>query len=115
MGRNIAFTFTGLAFTGLGIVLFYLFLISLNENGNLTYLIGFLLAFGAGIYLFIQVTKDSPSKNTTITAAVSQEASEKAFATKTNLIKEYERIDNQRNKMKMLEAAGSLASESEGK
>ncbi|MGH7203494.1 MAG: hypothetical protein ACREHC_03565 [Candidatus Levyibacteriota bacterium] len=108
-------TFVGIGAAFVGIALFYFFLLSLNTNGNMFFFIGAILLLGIAVYLFISVTKEKTNKETMIIAPITKEDAERNFATKTNLVNEYEKIDDSRNKMKMLEAAGASASDATNK
>lgn len=112
MLKQSLFTLAGILLSIVGIISFYFWLQSLNDNGNLLLLVVTLLAFGASVYLFIRATRDE-SKEKSFMQPVTKELAKKNFTTKTDLINEYEKIDEARSKMKMLEAAGSVASEEE--
>ncbi|MGI8419597.1 MAG: hypothetical protein ACR2LN_03035 [Candidatus Levyibacteriota bacterium] len=115
MGKKILLTFVGIGASFGGIVLFYLFLISLNDHGNILLLLGMLLLFGLAVYLFIYVTKEKSNNEVMSIYSITKEAAEKNFAAKTKLVNEYEKIDDSRNKLKMLEAAGASASDATNK
>lgn len=111
MGKQILLTIAGIGAVAIGILLLYFFLISLSTNGNYFYFTGSLLLTGLAVYLFIRVTNNTPNKAPSSIVSVSKEDIAKTFEEKNKLINQYGKIERTRAQLKMLEAAGSSASD----
>jgi Gpi18-like mannosyltransferase len=90
--------------------LFTLFLMSLNENGNVFYLVGSLTSMCVMVYCFINANRfNEPDPYASIKPL--GEKKENFLETNNAMIKEYNQTEKTKERLHMLELAGSANKE----
>ena len=105
MRTQILFALLGTVMFLVSIVLFYLFLMSLQDNANFFLFAGFLLCVGIAIFSSFKATKsEKPSEQPLIQTKTDEAPS--VVDKNNDMIKQYNQTAKAREELRMLELAG---------
>lgn len=115
MVRIISQTLLGLALAFGGIVLFYLYIIGLNEGSNPLLIIGSIPLVGGGAFILFRAGESDATVTKTKVAMpnlqgkFAESGLDKRIQKNNNLTKEWKKTDDARNRLRMLELAGDAS------
>jgi hypothetical protein len=105
MRTQILFALLGTIMLLVSIVLFYLFLTSLQDNGNVFLFVGFLICIGIAIFSSFKATKsEKPSEQTLI--PIKTDDAPSVVDKNNDMIKQYNQTAKAREELRMMELAG---------
>ena len=111
MKKRILFTASGFVTILLTIVLFYLFLTSLNDGGNLFYFAGALISLVVMVFSFVKANKPIPVAPYVPQVDPGDEKKGGILEANNDMIKEYNKTEKAKERLRMLELAGSANNE----
>jgi hypothetical protein len=113
MIKVFAQTILGLVIAFAGIVLFYLYIINLNEGSNLLYIIGSIPLVGGGAFILFRAGGSDASVTKTKVAMPNLQGKfsdesglDQRIQKNNDLTKDWKKTDDARNRLRMLELAG---------
>ena len=110
MKRTLLQTFLGILSSGCGIYLVYLYILGLNNGGNLLFLLGSIILIGFGIFCLLRAGKSDSTvikKIQNNSVETNTDSLENVLSRNNELSEEWKDTTQKRNKLQMLEIAST--------